>query len=248
MRFAHKLQSTGAVTLACALVLGLTGQAHAVLVDWAGQDWTALNGSATVDINGNLVLTGASGGNASLHVNRLLPSGSGGSGSFINDNGTPWIQFSYIENGTNGIDFLIDDEVTAGNPRIQAGSLFSLGGIGYTRFGNPATEDPIFMDTTAWSAGTEHTVYVGKRADGTIDFQFDGTWFTSTLLKDQFGGSFNFNDIHLRLRNASNSQSATFTGFTYGNNAIAPVPEPSSMVSAGLGLLSLAGFGWYRRK
>lgn len=247
MRFSCKLQRSGAFALACALVLGLMGQAKAGLVNWEGQDWTESNGSATVDGSGHLTLTATANGNAALHVNRLLPSGSGGSGSFINDNGTPWVQFSYIENGTNGIDFLIDDEVTPGNPRLQAGSLFSLNGIGYTRYGAPAVEEIVFADASAHAAGTLHTIYVGKRADGTIDFRFDGTWYTSTLLKDQFGGSFNFNDIHLRLRNASSGQSATFTDFQYGSNAIAPVPEPSALVSGSLGLLTLAGFAWYRR-
>lgn len=198
---------------------------------WKGQNWDhPTNGTAVVDGSGNMVLNRASGtADVQIHLNRILPMA--GSDSFINQNGTPWVEFSYIDNGQyRGIDMLVDDETMALNPRLQAGSLFACQGLGYLRFGSGAP--PLFetfgfgqgCDLSATpgtigsirAAGQPHTIYVGQRSDGTIDYRYDGTWFTSTFLKDNVG-AFDFNDIYLRLRGAAGT-SATFTDFRYGDN------------------------------
>ena len=208
------------------MVVALAGLAPAALanhttINWEGQDWEIdHDGIAAVDANGDLTITRTSGtGDVELHVNRIAPT-SGGD-SFINANGTPWILVSYLDNGeSRGVDFFIDDEIHPLNPRLQAGSLFSCSGLGYVRYG-PGTEEIVFAegcDPSTRAAGQAHTIYVGQRADGTIDYNFDGIWYSSTFLKDNTG-PFDFNDVYLRLRGASGT-SATFTDFQYGDNHI----------------------------
>jgi hypothetical protein len=208
-------------------------------VAWMGQDWdyqligSGTSVSTTIDpVTNYLTLSRTGGtGDISLHVNRLLD----GSGQpFINNNDTPWVEVVYEDNGQQtGVDIFIDDETLTHNPRIQAGSLFtSCPQIAYTRYkDNPPTnsyvEDMLFEESClgSRSAGTVHTVRIGQRPDGTVDFQFDGQWQTSTLIADNFDG-FDFNDIYLRLRGSAGT-SATFHSFTYGDNhtwdATAPV-------------------------
>ncbi|HEX9377256.1 MAG TPA: hypothetical protein VGB19_13595 [Actinomycetota bacterium] len=219
----------GVASLAFAVlaVMALAGSALASggTIAWKGQTWdVSANATATVDGDDHLTVTRDTGTNdAYVHVNRLLPLVGGE--SFVNEHGTPWIQVSYLDNGAfRGVDFFVDDEVTAKNPRLQAGSLFSCDGIGYARYSAPATtEEVVFAvpnDGTACTgtrtAGTPHTIYAGERADGTIDYNFDGTWYSSTLIKDNVG-HMNFNDVYLRLRGSSGT-TATFTDFQYGAN------------------------------
>jgi len=199
---------------------------------WKNQYWDApANGVPSLDGSGNLVLTRAATGDVQVHLNRILPVGGTGD-SFINGNGTPWVEFSYIDNGEyRGVDMFIDDEVHPLNPRLQAGSLFTCQGLGYVRFGPaPGTEAFAFAEgcdlapTTPTgsirAAGQAHTIYVGQRADGVIDYRYDGAWFMSTFQKDNAAAPFKFSDVYLRLRNAGNS--ATFTDFTYGDNHVGP--------------------------
>jgi hypothetical protein len=204
---------------------------------WKGQYWDLpLNGTATIDDGGNLVLIRTVGtDDVAVHVNRIAPVDGSGN-SWINQNGTPWIQFSYIDNGqSKGVDMFIDNETAPQNPRLQAGSLFSLQGLGYTRFGPgvyPTSEEVVFAEGAGSRlAGQLHTIYVGQRADGTIDYNYDGTWFTSTFQKDAGVAPFDFNDVLLRLRGNSGT-SATFTDFQYGDDHAGP-PRQAKIKVAG---------------
>ncbi|MBI2760203.1 MAG: hypothetical protein HYX51_02110 [Chloroflexi bacterium] len=210
-------------------------------IAWMGQTWEISdNATAAIDGAGNVVLTRTTGtADATLHINRVLPAPAGA--SFINANGTPWIQYSYIDNGAfRGVDIFIDDETLALDPRLQAGSLFNCQGLGYARYNLPAIEEIVFGEGAgcgtapgvgARAAGQKHTIYVGQRTDGTIDYNYDGKWFTSTFLKDNVG-PFDFNDVYLRLRGTSGA-TATFTDFKYGDNHVAPITDKDGCKNGG---------------
>jgi hypothetical protein len=213
-----------AALAAVPMLLALTGQAIAnhTSISWKGQTWDVSdNASAAVDGSGNVTITRTVGNSdAALHINRIEPAPGGD--SFVNAEGTPWVRVSYIDNGeSRGVDFFIDSERPGDDPRLQAGSLFGCDGLGYTRYtGAGAVEEIVFSEgcenPPVYSPGTAHTIYVGQREDGTIDYNFDGTWYRSTLLRDNTG-AFDFNDVYLRLR-GNNGSTATFTDFAAGAN------------------------------
>jgi hypothetical protein len=208
----------------------------ATTLAWKGQTWEVMaptggaTGTAALDGSGNAVITRTSGiGDMALHLNRVEPAPGGTSA--INAIGTPWIQVSYLDNGqSRGVDFFIDDETMALDPRLQAGSLFDCQGLGYARFAAD-TEQIVFGQGVgcndpapgigARASGQAHTIYVGERPDGTVDYNYDGLWFTSSFLKDNVG-HFSFNDVYLRLRGNAGT-SATFTDFRAGNDHRSPL-------------------------
>ena len=208
-------------TLAAAIAvmgLGSTAGAAHTTVEWKGQTWTISdNGTATVNPNGSLTLTRSGGGFSQVHVNRLLPAPDGE--SFVNAEGTPWVMVSYLDNAeSRGLDLFVGDETLLTYPRVTGGSLFSCGGIAWTRYAAPATTEEEVLCVGTRSAGAAHTLYMGQRPDGTVDFNFDGTWYTSTLLRDNVG-PFDFNDVHLRVREAGGT-TGTFTDFRYGDDHV----------------------------
>ena len=228
MRFTHRL----AITTAAVAAFGFAALplAHATTgpasFSWKGQTWdVSVNADATVDGSGNAVLTRTAGGTAELRLNRIAPAPGGE--SFVNDHGTPWVKFSYIDDGTSyqGIDLFVEDETAVHDQRLQAGSLFNCDGLGYARYDNPAQEQIVFGvgpncgTATAGRTPVAHSVYAGERPDGTVDYNFDGAWYTTTFLKDN-AGAFKFNDIHLRWRGGSTGRSVTFTDFQYGDNHV----------------------------
>lgn len=233
-------------------LLAVSGVASATSVNWDGATFeTQGNGTATLDSNGDLLVTPGS-NSFGLHVNRLPAGGNGPSP--INANGTPFISFSYIDPGTAGpkIDFSIQDETVAGQPRIQAGSLFGASQVVSATYGDNgadrnANESYLFY-TTPRSAGS-HDVVLGKAADGTLYASFDGEQRSSDIFKNA-GISFDFNDVLLRVR-SGNGSTFRFTGFSFGDNFVPTsqaVPEPSSLAMFGLGGLMLMLLGLSRRK
>lgn len=228
-----KTLGTLAATAVAILSLGVpAGASHTNLL-WKGQTWDISdNATAVVDGSGNAVITRTIGtSDAQLHVNRVAPlSTVNPTESAINDNGTPWIMYSYVDNGAHrGVDIFIDSEGAAPNPRLQAGSLFTCQGLGYVRYtAPPVMEDFAFAEGCDLdgstspigdlrAAGQAHTIYVGQRADGTIDYNYDGKWFSSSYLKDAGVSPFVWRDVFLRLRGASGT-TATFTDFQAGGN------------------------------
>ncbi|HEX5265373.1 MAG TPA: hypothetical protein VFW24_01235 [Acidimicrobiales bacterium] len=219
-----KARRMGIITAAIGGLVGMGSSAAFAsggTVSWKGQTWdVSSNASATAAPDGSQVtITRDSGtADATLHVNRLVPLV--GTDSFVNQYGTPWIQVSYLDNGASrGVDFLVDDEVTTGNPRLQAGSLFSADSIGWARDNaNAVADPPVFAVPGSRTAGTAHTIYVGERPDGTIDYNVDGIWYSSTEFKDH-GEHMNFNDVYLRLR-GNFGTTATFTDLQYGDQHV----------------------------
>lgn len=203
-------------------------------VSWESVGWSFFgNGSATVNPDGNLEVTTGSNGNGGVFVDDL--------GS-LESADTPWVVFSYKDNlGRAGIDAFLNWR--SGDARISAGSLFSFSCLLFTRYGPPAAQEAIaggcnvpapsqkLLDTPVdridgkfgdgetgdREEGREHVLYIGQRSDGTVDFNFDGQWFTSTLFPDDGVSSANFGDVLLRLRDEPGS-TATFTGFAYGTD------------------------------
>lgn len=193
---------------------------------WKGQVWEVRNGTATVNGAGGVDLTRLAGGESSLHLVGDAP---------VNAAGTPWVRFDYHDDGSSwqGIDLFLDSEENPGDdPRIQAGSLFSCGTLGYARHSIPAVETIVYPPDDSACVGprpaTEHHLYVGERSDGTVDYHVDGTWHSSTFLKD-FSGSFPVKDITLRWRcsptgavtwerQCSGGETVTFDDFAMGSD------------------------------
>lgn len=193
---------------------GALSPATHTTVSWKGYDWNVSDaGTATVDGSGNLVVTRTGAGDAGVQIASFPDP--------INAHGTPWMLFSYVDDGTayQGYDLFVDyGKSTA---RISAGSLFSCDGLGYERFGVPAQEDFLFAVGCAAGlprTGGEHTVYVGQRADGTIDAVFDGTWWKGDFLKQNGAAPFDFAQVFLRVRGGSAGDHFTFTDFRAGDN------------------------------
>ncbi len=199
--------------------LALPASASGGHVDWKGQTWdVSSNASATVDASDHVTITRSGTADATLHVNRLAPVNGSGE-SFVNQHGTPWVEVSYVDNGASrGVDFFVDDESGSGNPRLQAGSLFSCGAIGWVRDNANEVQDPPVFCVGHREAGKSHTIYVGERLDGTIDYNVDGTWYSSTEFRDN-GEHMDFHEVYLRLRGNSGT-SATFTDFRYGDSHV----------------------------
>jgi hypothetical protein len=220
-------------------ILTICLPAGAATIAWEGQLWTISGTGATAAIDpfGDLILTKGT-GDANINVAKILP---GSTSSFINQYGTPEISMSYIDPGTPyNVDLFVSGAGSL-SPRLQAGSLFSFQGLGYARFGSPAQETVVFAEGVgARASGQAHSISVGQRADGTIDYLFDGESFTSTYLKDNVG-SFAFTNVLLRLRGGAAGGTVKFTSLTYSDSHEAPseVPEPGTWMLCGGGLLAL---------
>ena len=163
---------------------------------WKGQIWDVLNGTAVVNGQDGVDLTRLGPGEAWIRLT---------SPPDINAGGTPWIEFAYQDDGTSwqGIDAFIDSNRVPDDPRISAGSLFSCPTLGYARHSIPAEETIVYPSDDGECVGPRpaeaHTLYVGQRSDGTVDYLVDGTWHSTTFLRDATG-PFDFNDVILRWR------------------------------------------------
>lgn len=226
-----------AATALALSLLGVSSVVAATTIEWNGVTFqTQGDGTASVDSDGNLLLT-PTGTTFALHVNRL-PSG-GSAPSPVNANGTPFVSFSYIDPGVESqkIDFSIQDETVVGQPRIQAGSLFSAGQYASATYGVGADRNTNeeFLFFTSPRAAASHSVVLGKTADSTLYASFDGEQRSSDIFKAA-GIDFDFNDILLRVRNGAGS-TFVFTSFTFGDNfsPSAQVSEPGSLGLFGLG-------------
>lgn len=251
-----RLAATIAVAATFALpLLAVSSAASAALVltpiTWKGVtfEFDSDDGSATVDSNDHLLLTPTA-NSFSVHTNRIPDNGN--SPSIINDNDTPFITFSYFDTGVTSekIDVAVQDEAEPGSPRAAAGSLFAVGKVGVATYGagadrNTNEEYTFFEDSRA---NVMHDVLLGRTADGTLYFGFDGEQRSTDIFKNA-GLDFDFNDVALRARGA-NGSTISFTDFAFGDdfspNAQA-VPEPSSLAMLGLGGILLLFFGRTRR-
>lgn len=192
---------------------------------WEGQVWDVLNGTAVVNVDGGVDLTRVGTGESALHLVGVPD---------INDDGTPWVQFDYQDDGTSyqGIDLFIDSTRVPDDPRISAGSLFACPTLGYARHSVPAVETIVYPADDSGCVGPRpavaHSLRVGERSDGTVDYVVDGTWHSTTFLKDATG-PFDFNDVLLRWRCRTNSlpgwavgctggETVTFDGFAMGSD------------------------------
>ncbi len=195
---------------------------------WKGFEWSVLNGSAEV-IADEAVLTRFGPGESWIRMVGEPP---------VNTNGTPWIEFSYEDDGDlwQGVDMFIDSMVPVPNPRLQVGSLFTEEILLYARYGPggaAAIEQIVYPplgppDLSSPRTAGEHTIHVGETADGRIDYQADGTWYSTTFLQGN-GAPFDFKDVILRSRcNPSaavtwervctGGEVTTFTDFAVGDD------------------------------
>ena len=237
-----------AAITAVALVLAVTATAGATTVTWQGVEWTELgSGTAVVDGSNHLVLTPGGSAAFSAWVNRL-PTVVGGASS-INAYDTPWIKVSWIDTGIDAhlIDMVIQDETATGGPLCDVGSKWTATVVAHAQYNGGVGEDYAFFSSypsyvSDRTNNLEHTAIVGKTADGTLYFGIDGTWASLTNLV----GSWDFNDVQLRIRGDTNATPIKFTDFQFGDNFV-PVPEPLTMAGLMLGIGSLVGYVRRRR-
>jgi len=241
------------VLAACVCMLTLVASVGmAGTVSWKGVTWdTYGNGTVSVDGSNHLLLGPSDASEMGVHVNRL-PDVNGGPA--INGSGTPWIQFSYYDNGDSGdiIEAVIQDETMTQQPLLSAGSKWSATKVVGAHYYDPALQEA-YLFFSSWETGTEvpdranvlHTVLLGEEADGTIWAVFDGVWRSSTLMKDGIG-PFDFNDVYLRVRNGESGDTIVFTDFQFGDD-FQPIPEPISMIFFGTGVVGVFGYVARRR-
>jgi hypothetical protein len=186
--------------------------APAAVVAWKGYVWTTTAATtAVVDGDDNLVLTRVAAGDVGVQIAAFDPS--------INASGTPWMLFSYVDDGTSvqGYDLFVN--YNSANARLSGGSLFSCDGLGYERFGVPAQEDFLFaVNCGGTRSGGDHTVYFGERADGTVDAIFDGGWWQGDFLKENGQAPFAYTQVLLRVRGGAIGSTYVFTDFRAGDN------------------------------
>src|SRR5690606_9837447 len=117
-----------------------------------------------------------------------------------------------------------------------AGSLFSCPTLGYARHSIPAVETIVYPPDDSSCVGprpaTGHSLYVGQRSDGTVDYRADGDWYSTTFLRDATG-PFPFQDVILRWRCGSTTpapwvvpctggETVTFDDFSMGSDHTVP--------------------------
>lgn|GEM_PF-2968918 len=180
---------------------------------WKGVLWNvSANADASIDGNGNAVLTRTATGE-----NTMTFAGD----PTINGNGTPWMLFSYEDDAVSQKGFDLFINYNSSGSRLSAGSLF-LGttGIGYERYSVPAIELPLFCAgcTGVGRVAGRHTIYVGERADGTTDMNFDGVWYSGTFLKDNGQTPFAYAETMLRRRGGAVGSTAIYYDFRKGSN------------------------------
>lgn len=257
-----------------ALLSVFTGGAAYGSVTFGGQSWDefrSTNATAT-SVGGDLQIefaSGTTGGEYWLHLNRVTPD--------INVNGTPFISFSFVVDAIAAgdqflVDLFIDDEggvnptdPSRKNPRHEAnfvvdnrgGSLiqYVLGTEKFTLSG--ATQQAQFGGAAGGGLGVERTLSIGKLANGSVEYNLDGSVTQSSFLMFNYGDTgFEFGDVYLRIRDwgAGNDGVAgggkvTFTNFQTSDayTAASPVPEPGTMALLGIGGIGLLG-GYARRR
>jgi hypothetical protein len=229
------------------LIAGVSPAGAGGSFSWEGQSWTEIGGTAALN-GSDAILTRSADGEVGLRLD--LP-------TEVNDAGTPWAEFSYVDDGTSmqGFDLFVNPDVSTA--RLSGGSLFDCDGLGFSRHSVPAVEEVDFGTGPKCGPdllGTDrtpgaHTIYVGQRDDGTIDWQFDGVWQTpSTFLKDASPtpqAPFAFEDVYLRWRSAATSGTATFTGFDFGGDHVAPSEAtPDAAIRTGVSNSEFKQFGF----
>lgn len=218
------------LTIATLLVLGST--AHALL--WEGVDWSTYNSAPlSINLDGDLVV-GSDDAYAAAHYNTPT--------SFRSAL-TPWIELSFIDEGpgTQRAQMWVEKEGIPGAAWFQFGSWNASAYPTFEQYGLYWWN--VDTDTDGWqwlgdrTAG-EHTMKVGMRSDGTVDYWFDGgiAWSTTDIVPTYFG------DVYL----ASRYGSTIFTNYQAGTDysyesPLSAVPEPGSIVLLAIASIGIAG-------
>lgn len=233
---------------ACALVCALAATASAdPTVTWEGILWNSGFGGADLNLSGpNMTVTPVGSSYGAAHYNTPVA---------FRASPEQFVEVGFIDTGlTERVQIWMEDENTAlpigsNGAWVQFGS-WELSGIdngNYQIYLDDYDADRLddgsvnfsvgtFIDTgVAYSAGT-HTLGLGMRADGTVDFLLDGALVLSTtaITPNYFG------DIYLAGRYGT----ATFTSYTAKTAYAPPVPEPSGLA---LAVLTMAGIAVRRR-
>jgi hypothetical protein len=170
-----------------------------------------------------------------------------------------WLYEDFSNNGTNGAQPVTNMFSLYGNGSwpgvfsdyIQIGVVpfYPAGGTGYgfrTRY-NDATGAGIINANVARKAGwTQLGIEVDALGDGgQIRFYIDGNQVGTSFRAGANGGAGSLSAVDLRYVRIGNN-SKTYENFWYDD--ISVVPEPSSLIIAGLGCLGLVGYAVRRRR
>jgi hypothetical protein len=212
------------VTLA-ALACTFTAQGDTIV--WKGITWTIEDGTsaeATTNPDGSLTLTADLNGQVWLQVSPV-PGTVGAT--------EPWAEVSYEDTGDDShlIDMYLLSSAPS-NPVVGVGSLWMATKVAVSRvYTNapliPANRGENYAIFSSYPgsdrAAVAHTAYAGKRADGTMAFQFDSdTVVSNTFIRGYVGGDWGFDTAQLRFRGAAQGDTVTFTNVRFGG---APAPE-----------------------
>ncbi|MCC7349956.1 MAG: PEP-CTERM sorting domain-containing protein [Phycisphaerales bacterium] len=225
-----------AIACASAAALSLTGiSATQAAVAWSGQNWVENLGDAAVNVDGNLELTTS---------HETYP-GSGdyvGQTYYTTDNAfrsssTPYVKVTFTDSGSGVGPYLAFDKETGFNngwAEIGANPLNDVTEDHYSIYWDNFGGAYHPVDLGARTAG-DHTVQIGRRSDGTLDFWFDGSL--------KYSSDFNVINpsymeyVYLAAAGTSASDVATFKNFESGTNYV--VPEPSTITLLGIGAAAL---------
>jgi len=146
------------------------------------------------------------------------------------ENQTPWVEFNWTDANVHGripsIDVIAEDtRPEKMDNRVLAGALFKWARIGYARYTMPdgETKEESYAGNGARADEKVHTARVGKLADGTIWFLFDGKPYASTFLKKQLGADHSaWGTLWLRIHSGEQDEEYVFPSLKMGANFQAP--------------------------
>jgi len=216
------------------LMLLCCGTPNTYAISWQGIDWNSYD-SASLFVNalGQLEVTPINPNYGAAHYN--TPAG-------FRSSSTPWVEVSFLDNGgVNRVQMWMEDEnyVTPnGGAWTQFGSWdtytnYQIYWWDYDTDLTGGTPSFGFIDTGISRSVGEHTLKLGMQSNGTIDYLFDGNLiYSGNVITPNF-----FGDIYL----AGRYDTAIFTNYSTGTD-YEPIPEPTTMLLFGSGLIGLAGF------
>lgn len=215
------------------------------VVTWQGYTWETLGWGSLATSNGELQVT-TSGVTASS-TDSMRWGMAHTQSSSLSSYATPWVQASFIDNAASGTGALLGIENPVGANPVW-GEVGYDPNISTTHYGvyilNESTNAYEFVVLGQRTTGN-HTVDIGRLADGTLDFYLDGQLVFTSLI----GHADSLKDIYLYAGGIDAGGSVTFTSFSAGDgyarglngtfDPVQSVPEPASLFlfASGLGLV-----------
>lgn len=221
---------------AAALSLGAS-ISHAATVTWEGHTWGD-NSFPSIAVNGTTGNLDVTTTHYSTSQNVYYGAAHYNTDSTFRAASTPYVQATFADTGSGAAPYLAVEQEGGTHPTWAEIGVDPTNGTNtnYSLYWwNEVTNEDQAVTLGTRSAGN-HTVEIGRQANGTLDFWFDGSLVQSTSnpTPDNFG------DVYLFGVGSSTTDTVSFVSFEAGTNY---VPEPSS-----LGLVGLAGLALLARR